>query len=316
MNRQIESLLKLAGGRDQPSREGMEKARAAAQSAWQKGLRESRPVAPPRRYWGLAAAACVFGAIAALLWIRDVSAPPVVVAQVVVVEGAPRLDGAALAAQLPVLNGTVLESGAGRVALTVGNALSLRVDRHTRLRFDGAGHVTLLAGALYVDSGGLNGHTPLRIDTPAGAVRHVGTQFQVSVSTGTRVQVREGRVILARDDQQLDIGAGDLVEVVAGKVRVEHGQPAYGAAWEWTAATAPAFDIENRPLGEFLAWLAREHGWQLRYADVGLQSRSQEIRLHGSLAGLDTHGMLERVALITGVPLQVREGVLSVGAQR
>ncbi len=317
MNREIESLLKLAGERDQPSREGCERARVAAREAWQKGLRESAPVAPARRSWvlGLAAAACVIATIGGLLWMRDVGAPPVIVAQVVVVEGDPRLDGAAVLADNPMLSGGVLSTGGGRVSLTVGDALSLRVDRLTRLRFDGAGHVTLLEGAVYVDSGGLNGHTELRIDTPAGAVRHVGTQFQVNVSDRTRVQVREGRVILARKDQVLDLGAGDLVEVVAGKVRVEHGRPAFGAAWEWVAATAPDFDIENRPLGEFLAWLAREHGWQLRYADVASQARSGEIRLHGSVAGLDTGGMLERVALITGVPLTVHGGVLSVGAQ-
>ncbi len=317
MNREIESLLKLAGERDQPSREGRERARVAAQDAWQKGLRESTPVAPARRawFWGLAAAACVMVAISALLWTRDVVAPPVIVARAVVVEGGPRVDGTTVLVDHPLLSGSVLSTGGGRVALTVGDSLSLRVDRLTRLRFDGAGHVTLLEGAVYVDSGGLNGHTELRIDTPEGAVRHVGTQFQVTVSDRTRVQVREGRVILARQDQLLDLGAGDLVEVVAGKVRLEHGQPAFGAAWEWVAATAPAFDIENRPLGEFLAWLAREHGWQLIYADAASQARSREIRLHGSVTGLDSGAMLERVALITGVTLTMKDGVLSAGVQ-
>jgi ferric-dicitrate binding protein FerR (iron transport regulator) len=318
VNREIESLLKLAGERDQPSREGLARARAAAEAAWQKGLRErasAAPVTPARRYWflGLGAAASVLLAVWVLLKTDEGAGSPVVVAQVVVVEGTPRLDDTRLSANAPVLNGGMLDTDGGRVALTIGDALSLRVDRRTRLRFEGAGHVTLLEGTVYVDSGGLTGHTPLRIDTPAGAVRHVGTQFQVNVSEGTRVQVREGRVILARKDQLLDIGAGDVVEVMAGRTRIDHGQPAFGAAWEWAAATAPAFDVENRPLGEFLAWLAREHGWQLRYVDVGLQSRSQEIRLHGSVAGLDTAGMLERMALVTGVPLMVRDGVLTVG---
>jgi ferric-dicitrate binding protein FerR (iron transport regulator) len=314
----IESLLKLAGERDQPSREGMERARAAARSSWQQGLRaQARPASASRRSWflGLAAAASVSVAIAALLWTRDAGAPPVTVARVVVVEGEPRLDDSAVLAGNTVFSGGLLETRGGRVALTVGDALSLRVDRHTRLRFDGAGQVILIEGGVYVDSGGLNGHTELRIDTPAGEVRHVGTQFQVNVSDRTRVLVREGRVILARQEQLLDIGAGDVVEVSAGKIRIEHGQPAFGAAWEWAAATAPAFDVENRPLGELLAWLAREHGWQLRYADIALQSRAQSIRLHGSMAGLDAGSMLERVTLITGVPLNVRNGVLSVGSQ-
>jgi ferric-dicitrate binding protein FerR (iron transport regulator) len=313
----IESLLKLAGERDRPSREGMERARAAAQASWRQGLRaQARPASTSRRSWflGLAAAASVIVSIVALLWTRDVSAPPVTLAQVVVVEGEPRMDDASLLVGQLVLSGGVLETGSGRVALAIGDALSLRVDRHTRLRLDGAGQVTLIEGGVYVDSGGLNGHTELRIDTPAGTVRHVGTQFQVNVSDSTRVQVREGRVILARQEQLLDIGAGDVVEVSAGKIRIEHGQPAFGAAWEWAAATAPTFNVENRPLAEFLAWLAREHGWQLSYSDVALQSRAQGIRLHGSMTGLGPGGMLERITLITGVPLTVRNGVLSVGS--
>ena len=81
-----------------------------------------------------------------------------------------------------MLSGTVLATGDGRVAVSFADALSLRLDRGTRLRFDGHERVTLLQGALYVDSGGLNVGPPLTIATPAGEVRHVGTQFQVRVS--------------------------------------------------------------------------------------------------------------------------------------
>jgi ferric-dicitrate binding protein FerR (iron transport regulator) len=201
------------------------------------------------------------------------------------------------------------------VALTVGDALSLRVDRKSRLRFDGPDRVTLLAGAIYVDSGGLGAHAPLRIDTPAGVVRHRGSQYQVRVDGSvTRVQVREGRVLVAAPGRDaLDLVAGDRAELADGVARVDHGQPISGADWEWAAMTAPSFDIENRPLSEFLSWLAREHGWQLRYSDDRLQSRARDIRLHGSVDGLQVSAMLERVSLITGVPLAAHDGVLWVG---
>jgi len=61
--------------------------------------------------------------------------------------------------------------------------------------------------------------------------------------------------------------------------------------------------------------MAREHGWQLHFGDEGQQRRAQEIHLHGSLEGLDAPAMLERVALVTGVPLALDEGVLWVGAR-
>jgi ferric-dicitrate binding protein FerR (iron transport regulator) len=205
----------------------------------------------------------------------------------------------------------------GRVALSLGGASSLRLDRDTRLRVDSRDHVTLLAGSLYVDSGGLNASSSLRIATPAGEIGHIGTQFQVFVADAvTRVRVREGRVLVTLDGATQDLATGDALEVRGAERQVTHGLPTFGADWAWAASVSAALEIENRPLAEFLAWLAREQGWQLRYASDALQEQAAQIRLHGSLNGMDPAAMLERIALITGVPLQARAGVLWVGAPR
>jgi ferric-dicitrate binding protein FerR (iron transport regulator) len=313
----VAALLKLAGERDQPSPAGVQRARDAARRSWRQGLARAgsstatstwRP-----RPWLLLAVAASSVAVLALAgwWSRSAQAPAVVVARVIAAQGETSVRG------LTTLRvGEELSTAAGRVALAAGDALSLRLDQNTRVRLEGEGHVTLLQGGLYVDSGGLSARTALRIDTPAGPVRHVGTQYQVRVSEGrTQVQVREGRVALARPRGVLDLGAGDAVAVLGDAVRVEHDQPGHGAAWEWATTIAPVFDIENRPLSEFLAWVAREQGWQLRFHDATLQARVRAIRLHGSMAGLDVNGMLDRVALVTGVPLHCQDGVLSVGAK-
>jgi hypothetical protein len=322
---QIESLLKLAGERDQPAPEAVERARAAARRSWQRSL-ETRDARQPevirKRWlpwrWALAGTfAAIAMTMAATFWPRDRTPIIVEVARVSAVDGQVRVATSPVSLASVLRSGEVLSTGEGRVALAIGDVLSLRADRHTRLRFDAPDELTLLAGAVYVDSGGLNVHTALRIDTPAGAVRHVGTQFQVIVDEShTRVQVREGRVMMTfKGGEALDLGAGDLADLARGTFKLERGQSGSGAAWEWAAATAPAFDIENRPLSEFLAWLAREHGWRLRYADAATESRAREIRLHGSFTGLDAAGMLERAALITGEALSVREGSLLVGAR-
>jgi transmembrane sensor len=229
-----------------------------------------------------------------------------------------RLSGQQIPATLdaPLSPGTLLETSTGRAALSFGNALSLRVDHATRLRIDGPGKVTLLSGSLYVDSGGLNMAPALRIQTPAGEVRHVGTQFQVFVANDvTRVRVREGRVLVEppTGGAAQDLATGDELEAHGAQARVTHGMATFGSAWEWAAGLAPVFAIENRPLTEFLAWLTREHGWQLRYATETTRQQVGGIRLHGSFEGLDTTAMLERVTVITGVPLAVRDGVLWVG---
>jgi ferric-dicitrate binding protein FerR (iron transport regulator) len=318
----IERLIKLAGERDMPSSEGMERARRAAHDSWTHML-ESRE-APPRssnfKLLGFALAAGV-AVVAVMLWIqRPLTAPPELVAHVATLAGDARLEEAgnvtAARVTLPVHTGTTLATGDGRVALTFGDALSLRVDRQTRLRFDSREQITLLAGALYVDSGGINAVPALRIETPAGAVRHVGTQYQVHVAgTVTLVRVREGRVLLSRDTTSTptDIAAGDELRISGADVRWRRGLPSFGEDWEWSAGIAPALEIENRPLAEFITWVAREHGWQVRFADDALQSRAADIRLHGSLDPVDGAAMLERVALVTGVPLSAREGVLWVG---
>lgn len=323
MNRddRIESLLKLAGERDQPSDEGTQRAREAAHAAWQRGLSRHAPSigARPRRVfrpWLLAAAASVM-LLTAAFWFRGGAVDPVMVARVAVASGVLELDGesAELAASTPLLSGSEIGTGDAPLALSVGDVLSLRLHTNTRLRFDAPGRVTLLQGHVYVDSGGLNAPTALRIGTPAGELRHVGTQFQVAVHDGgTQVSVREGRVVLeGSGEARFELGAGDRLVVAGGRSRIDHGMPGFGAEWAWAAAAAPLLDIENRPLSEFLAWYTREHGWQLRFADAGLQARSVDIRLHGSLEGLDSQGSLEYVGLITGLPLRVEDGVLWAG---
>jgi FecR-like protein len=311
----IETLIRHAGEREMPSAEGMQRAREAAHAAWRRTLDEA-PVHPRRwhRWLPLAgAAAAAIVAVVLFFW-RPEAAAPVRVAQVVASQGP-----APLAAGTEVFSGTTLSSGDGRIAALIPGGLSLRLDRHTRLRFDGREHVTLLEGSVYVDSGGLNAGPPLAIGTPAGDVSHVGTQFQVSVAgQTTRVQVREGRVSLepAAGGRQLGIAAGDALEVRGREEHWQRGLASYGSRWEWATSLAQPLAIEDRPLAEFLAWLSREHGWQVTYADDALQQHTHEVRLHGSFEGLDTAAMLERVTLVTGVPLEVRDGALWVGERR
>ena len=318
----IERLIKLAGERDMPTREGMDRARIAAHESWSRTLGE-RARAPRRsgvkRMIGFAIAAGVV-AFAMFSWTqRPAPQAPQVVARIATLTGGASLRderGEIIArASLPVHSGTTLATSEGRVALTFGDSLSLRIDRQTRLRFDSRNQVTLLEGALYVDSGGVNTVPALRIETPAGVVRHVGTQFQVQVIGGTtRVRVREGRVLLERaSGVPTDIAAGDELRVAGDDLRWQRGLPSFGAEWEWSAAIAPALEIENRPLAEFLTWMSREHGWQVQYSDETLQHRTLDIRLHGSLDQLDTAAMLERVSLVTAVSLTARDGVLWVG---
>jgi len=317
----VERLVRLAGERDLPSPEATQRARAASEQAWRQMLARSAPRAARGRLLGLGLA--LAASLAAAWWFNRTatdSVMPLEVGRVIALQG--NATSLAMDKEWPVAVNEAVSTGntlvtRGRVALSLGGASSLRLDRNTRLRVDARDHVTLLAGSLYVDSGGLNASSSLRIATPAGEIGHIGTQFQVFVGDAlTRVRVREGRVSVTSDAGTQDLATGDALEVRGAERQVMRGLPAYGADWAWAASVAAALEIENRPLGEFLAWLAREQGWQLRYGSDALQEQAAQIRLHGALEGLDANGMIERVALITGVPLQMRDGVLWVGTPR
>ncbi len=305
----IAQLLKLAGTRDMPSEAATERARAAAEAAWQRGLRQPARPLRGRRVWIPLALAASSVLVAMLLLNRPAPRAALVVASVVAVDADPVLRvGAA------VHEGATVSTGDGRAAFLLGDSLSLRVDRGTQLEFVSEDRVRLAKGSVYVDSGGLNAASRLRTETPAGEVRHLGTQFLVSVEgAATRIRVREGRVELARPGMPAqDIAAGDGLNIEGGRLQLLQGLASHGGDWEWATATAPAFDIENRPLSEFLAWVSREHGWQLAYRDEEIRVRAQDIRLHGTVSGLEVRAMLERIALITGVSLRVEAGVLQV----
>lgn len=308
----LSKLLKFSGKRDVPSTERTEFARKAARDSWQRMLEKNNKPQIWRRHW-LKFSIALAASLVCVLFIPFRTIPPVIVAQVTAIEGdTPMVPGFKLSA------GAQLTTDNSRIALTLGQSLSLRLDQHTKLRINDAGRVSLSEGRIYVDSGGLNSQVELCIVTPAGEVRHLGTQFQVSIQGDTTsVRVREGRVQLSsRDSHAQYISTAEELQVTGSHSMLQHGLSSYGVDWEWATAIAPILDIENRPLAEFLSWTAREHGWQLRYSSEALQQRTHEIRLHGSLTSMRSTEAMERISLITGVSIIAQDGALLVGYKK
>ena len=59
-----------------------------------------------------------------------------------------------------------------------------------------------------------------------------------------------------------------------------------GTEWLWVLEAAPAIDIDGRSLAFYLDWVARETGWQIRYADEALERSAETIVLHGTIEDL------------------------------
>jgi ferric-dicitrate binding protein FerR (iron transport regulator) len=183
---------------------------------------------------------------------------------------------------------------------------SLRLDHDTRLMLVDAGHATLMRGAVYLDSGSSepSAAQQLEIATPAGSVRHLGTQYEVRVlaAEGQSVQlaVREGRVELATTAGQRQwASAGQMLTIVAGTVTERAAIGSDDPRWEWVMSTTPQFDIDGHALYEFLHWVSRETGDRLVFDTPASEAEAHRVVLSGSVAGLQPVDALEAVLSTT-----------------
>jgi len=213
-------------------------------------------------------------------------------------------------------SGDSLFTGAdGRAALALRDGVSLRLDHDTRIAFVDAGRVDVLAGAVYVNSGTTpNNSEHLQVGTPAGIIRHVGTQYEARILSGaTRIRVREGRVdVIPTHGTAQSARMGEQL-IVAASGGVERGAIAPSdAEWSWTASAAPPFDIDGRPVREFLTWVGREVGREIVFATPASEAEANRAVLSGSVSGLDPAEALAAVLPTTSLHSIERDGQIVI----
>ncbi len=299
----IRRLIVDAGQPTELPAEDLQAIRAAARAAWRSAYQEQRPgpasAAASGSFWAtVALAAAVIVALGVATWWLgraggEAPSPASLLVERVLGTASIDPDGSGPAGSRPLLiaerlaSGTVIETPNGTlgaalisgVGLRFAEGLTVRVDQGSRIRWIGEGVIELEAGAVYVDAfPGADG-PDLEVRTPLGAARHIGTQFEVRWIDGevsaTRVRVREGSVLFyaINEAPAATVTAGDewtLAEdgsVVTG--RVEPWDP----EWDWVQSSAPQFDLRGRTVGEYLAWLARETGWTIRFASPELEAQ-------------------------------------------
>lgn len=223
-------------------------------------------------------------------------------------------EGGVLSSGDAILVGDEVEVGErGRLALR-RDRTSLRLDHGTKLRFVSGTAVDLRSGALYVDNA--SGEAGLEVRTPFGAVRDIGTQFEVRlVADALRVRVRSGQVELRQDARLVAAGRG--MELSATEAAVTSRQiPPHGPEWEWALSLAPPLEMEGQRLAAFLERLCREQGWSLSYQDPKLEADSRTIVLHGSVQGLSQIDALSIVLETSGLEHQLDGGKLMIRQPR
>jgi ferric-dicitrate binding protein FerR (iron transport regulator) len=194
--------------------------------------------------------------------------------------------------------------------LDFGPGVSVRLDTNSTVRLASADRLVLEQGALYVDAGaGHNGgNDALKIESVAGSVRHLGTQYQVrAIDAGIVVSVREGRVEIT-GEQGTNVGsAGERLHVsVDGNIQRSR-ITSQDASWDWAENAAPGFEIADQQLAAFLAWAARETGRKLIYDSAQAEALAHSVRLRGSIAGLSADAALAAVLPTTNLRLHQAE---------
>lgn len=324
----VRVLLERAGPRPPISQRDLDAIAASARSDWQAELRNRargsvRRAERRRTVWPLVTslAAALVLTVGLAWWSAANDAPPVALGRVEAVAGEVAAGGResgrhALALAEELGPGVFVHSGAGRASVRLASGAVLRIDQDTRLQLVDAGALRLESGALYIDTGAGAGKR-IELWTPAGLVRDIGTRFAVRVAdaegTGLRVQVRDGSVEVERGDRRELAGAGEELVINAGGAAERRQLDPYGSEWEWTLAAAAPFPIEGRSLGEFLNWVARETGWQVRFADAELADAAEPIRLHGAIGSLRPDQAPFAVLPGAGLEGRLEGGVLVIG---
>jgi ferric-dicitrate binding protein FerR (iron transport regulator) len=301
----IEALLREVGARDEPSAVMASEVMSAVHAEWlsivQQRRRQQRVVA-----WRIAAGV-VLAVLVSTFAYRYMAPAPEQVASVASVDGqllASNDDTAAAArgvGQVIRVGDSMQTDGQSRAAVSFSDGLSLRLDHDTRLTVDATDRITLAAGAVYIDAppGGRSANA-LKIDTTAGSVQHVGTQYEVQAHADAMVvSVREGRVRVTSPTTSNTGEAGQVLRLTTAGEVTRSALATIDPHWDWAVQAAPDFDIDNQTLANFLQWIARETGRHLVYSTPQAETAAETVKLRGSIAGLDADVALTTVLATT-----------------
>jgi len=208
------------------------------------------------------------------------------------------------------VNDVVATDGSSRVGLRTPSGSSVRLDRQGRLRLHSPMAIELIGGAVYVMTA--EGSPGFEVRTPVGALRDIGTQFEVRLDgAAVRVRVRTGHVEIHRGGDVIPARGGSEVRIAEAGVETSPMQ-SYGPAWAWTTTIAPVFQTEGRPLSAFLDHLAREEAWVVRFESPDLARAASSIVLHGSIERLTAEDALKVALATSGLDYRLTGGELVI----
>ena len=324
----IEKLLQLAGPRLGIDSDVKAAVKSAARDEWRKAVESQRR----RRWWRrgagalLATAALWFIAFGTGLWQSPENSRPLTMGSLVASVGEVvhfRLDEAEDEGLENLLVGESIETGIpgegepSRAYLELLDGTSIRLDSGSRLRLVSTGVLSLERGTVYVATTeySRDSSSSVEIRTPMGVARDIGTRFEVRFrpdEKNLRIRVRDGEVVLRRDDQDYRALGGEELSIENDGMVVESPIEVFGDSWDWILEIHRGFDAEGRSLHEFLIWATEEAGWELRYAENHLLTLAKESKVSGSTEGMAIRQAIDDYLLASGLSSRMKDGVLWV----
>jgi ferric-dicitrate binding protein FerR (iron transport regulator) len=288
----VAQLIRTAGRRVEPPVEAFEQVLVAATGAWHGKVRQRR-----RRYQlatFAASLAVVAGSAYLLTELPQGSAPNVARADrligTVEIRSGTGGDWSTVRDEaMQLAAGSELRTHAGsRAGIILEGGTSVRLADATDIILESDTRLRLTTGKVYLDTRVIEGNTGrVEIITPAGIARDVGTQFEVQYRDAAyRLRVRDGRVLLSRDADEMTGDAGDQLSIDASGA-IERAHIARGDSdWQWAESVAPAPDIDEKPLTVLLEWVGRETGRAVTFERPEIERKANSTILHGSIRNL------------------------------
>lgn len=284
----VEALLEKAAPRPVPPAEVENEIRAAVYAEWQAVTGTARR---RRQVRGFAIAATVVLALAAAF--STLLTPGVVPIEVATIE---KSQGSIVlevdrTGQVPADNLMVLV--AGQTLLTAkdsvaglawNNGGSLRVDQNSRIELVSDSEIFLHSGRVYFDSAMADPDAEFLIHTTHGTVSHVGTQYMTRTTPASLiVSVREGKVDVEGTFHDQTAYEGQVVELTGSAPAIITNTTGTGRDWEWIEVVAPAVDLSGKSTFDFLMWVGRETGHEIRWASEDAERIARESQFVGEI---------------------------------
>jgi ferric-dicitrate binding protein FerR (iron transport regulator) len=151
------------------------------------------------------------------------------------------------------------------------------------------------------------------VNTPAGNVRHVGTQYEARlIGNVLQVGIREGRIEVSGARASVIGNSGELLSIDDGRV-TRSALPPNSPAWNWVTDVTPPFSIEGRTVDEFLAWAGRETGRKIMYTSPEVERTANSVTLSGTVEGLDPRQAVAAVLATTSLTTTIADDSIEVG---